>query len=107
MRSKVRITVIKKLSARELYGDEQPCQWQIEEICPKFEVGDVYIMPEDGSCPTGFCSWAFADLHRDITHLRFGGDYPMCKESGTAVQCCTDGMRPVFFKLERVSDGSA
>ena len=102
MRKKVKITVIKKLSATELYGNEQPCHWTIEETCPRFEVGQEFIAPEDGSCPAGFCAWAFADLHRDITHLRFGGDYPMCEEKGTAVQCCTDGMRPVFFKLERM-----
>ena len=56
MRSKIRITVIKKLSATELYGDSQPCDWTIEDICPKFEVGDVYIAPEDGSCPAGLAA---------------------------------------------------
>ena len=101
MRSKVRITVIKKLGAQELFGSEQPCTWLNEEICPRFEVGDVYVVEADGSCPEGFCSWAYADIQRDITHLRLGGDYPFVGESGTAIQCCTDGMRPVFFKLER------
>jgi uncharacterized repeat protein (TIGR04076 family) len=102
VRSKVRITVVKKLSTGELFGHNPPVTATFEEACPRCNVGDIYVVPEDGSCPEGFCSWAYADIHRDITHLRFGGDYPFCKEAGTAVQCCTDGLRPVFFKLERI-----
>ncbi len=104
MRSKVKITVIRKLGTRDLFGDTPPVHATFEESCPRCNVGDVYIVPEDGSCPEGFCSWAYADIQRDITHLRFGGNYPFCEEEGTAVQCCTDGLRPVFFKLERFSD---
>ncbi len=104
MRSKLIITVIRKLSTHDLFGDSPPVHATFEESCPRCNVGDVYIVPEDGSCPEGFCSWAYADIQRDITHLRFGGDYPFCEEKGTAVQCCTDGLRPVFFKIERFSD---
>jgi len=103
MRSKVKISVVKKLSTGDLFGDKPPVHATFEESCPRCNVGDVWIVPEDGSCPEGFCPWAYADIHRDITHLRFGGDYPFVKEAGVAVQCCTDGLRPVFFKLERVS----
>jgi len=103
MRAKVRITVVKKLGTKELFGDNAPAHATFEDSCPRCNAGDVYIVPEDGSCPPGFCPWAFADLHRDIMHLRFGGDYPFVREPGTAVQCCTDGLRPVFFKLERIA----
>ncbi len=107
MRSKVKVTVIKKLSTSDIFGDDSPCEATFEAVCQKFDVGDVFVIGEDGSCPAGFCAWAFADIQRDITHLRFGGDYPFIKEPGTAIQCCTDGLRPVFFKLERMPDGSA
>lgn len=103
MRSKVKITVVKKLSTSELFGNNGPVHATFEESCPRCNVGDIYMVPEDGSCPDGFCPWAYADIHRDITHLRFGGDYPFVKEPGVAVQCCTDGLRPVFFKLERAN----
>ena len=103
MRAKVQITVVKKLGTKELFGENVPAHATFEDACPRCNVGDVYVVPEDGSCPAGFCPCAFADLHRDIMHLRFGGDYPFVREPGTAVQCCTDGLRPVFFKLERMA----
>jgi len=102
VRAKVKITVIKTLGTKELYGDKQPAHSKMEDSCPRCKGGDVFTVPEDGSCPAGFCPWAYADLHRDIMHLRFGGDYPFVEETGTAIQCCTDGLRPVFFKLERL-----
>jgi uncharacterized repeat protein (TIGR04076 family) len=102
VRSKVRITVVKKMSTSELFGDNPPLHATFETSCPLCQVGDEYVVLEDGSCPPDFCSWAFADIHRDITHLRLGGDYPSYKAPGAVIQCCTDGLRPVFFKLERV-----
>jgi uncharacterized repeat protein (TIGR04076 family) len=103
MRSKVKITVVRTMSTSDVFGAQPPAHATFEDTCPRCKVGDMWMVPEDGSCPDGFCSWAFADIQRDITHLRFGGDYPFVKEPGTAVQCCTDGLRPVFFKLERQS----
>jgi len=34
--------------------------------------------------------------------LAFGGDFPWFKEKGIAISCCSDGLRPVVFKLERI-----
>ena len=42
-----------------------------------------------------------ADIQRDVAHLAMGGDFPWMKEKGEMVSCCTDGLRPVIFKLER------
>lgn len=102
MPSKVKITVVRKLTTSDVFGSDVPCQSNVDNECVRLKLGDVFVVPEDGSFPQGFCAWAYHDIFRDITHLRFGGDYPFCKEKGTAVQCCTDGLRPVFFKLERV-----
>ncbi|RLB26553.1 MAG: TIGR04076 family protein, partial [Deltaproteobacteria bacterium] len=30
--------------------------------------------------------------------------YPWLKQKGVAIACCTDGLRPVIFKLERIED---
>jgi uncharacterized repeat protein (TIGR04076 family) len=49
-----------------------------------------------------FCSWAWADIQRDVVHLALGGDFPWIKEKGIGISCCTDGLRPVIFKLERL-----
>jgi uncharacterized repeat protein (TIGR04076 family) len=99
----VKITVAKKLSTASVFGRNAPkVSEAVEDVCPRFKEGDTYLS-EKGSCPEGFCSWAFADIQRDIAHLRFGGSYPWLQEEGVAYSCCTDGLRPVIFRLERVS----
>jgi len=103
-RSKVKITVVKKLNNKEIFGDNPPAGFNIPPECDRFEVGQEFIIDESGSCPPGFCGWAFADIQRDITHLRLGGDFPWMEERGTILSCCTDGVRPVIFKLERIED---
>jgi len=99
----VRIIVIKKLSTDDIYPDGPPAPLaeDFKTDCPRFKVGDEFVTG-DGSCPVGFCGWAFADIQRDITHLRFGGSYPWMKNKKEAIACCTDGLRPVFFRLERI-----
>jgi len=52
--------------------------------------------------PPSFCSWAWADIQRDVAHLAIGGDFPWIKQRGIMITCCTDGLRPVVFKLERI-----
>lgn len=100
---KVKITVVKKIHNKDMFGDKPPVGFTNNPVCDKVEVGQEYIS-EGGACPEGFCAWAFADIQRDITHLRLGGDYPWIKEKGAVLACCTDGVRPVVFKLERIED---
>ena len=103
MANKVKITVIKKGNTNDLYGTNPPCQIaeELESECPIFSVGDQFIVNEDGMCPQGFCGWAFADIQRDVVHTLFDGSYPWIKDKKVAISCCTDGLRPVFFKLEK------
>ena len=101
--AKVKITVVKKVHNKDLFGDKPPIPFNMAPECNKVELGQEFIS-ESGECPQGFCSWAFADIQRDITHLRFGGDYPSMEEKGTCLSCCTDGVRPVIFKLERIEE---
>jgi uncharacterized repeat protein (TIGR04076 family) len=104
--AKVRVTVIKKMSTKDVHGDNFPCQIaeDFSQECPRLNVGDEFVVPENGACPDGFCGWAFADIHPVITHLRFGGTFPFGKDGGVAIACCTDGLRPVFFKVERIEE---
>ena len=99
----VKITVIKKMTLNDVYGAQAPIRLSPDFVteCPYFNIGQEFIS-EDGDCPPGFCNWAFADIQRDITHLRFNGNFPWIAEEGKVIACCTDGLRPVFFKLERV-----
>lgn len=69
--NKVKITVVKKINNRYLFGDNSPVKFTLSPECGKLEEGQEFIV--DGSdCPAGFCGWAFSDIQRDITHLRFG-----------------------------------
>ena len=101
----VKITVIRMMGIEDVYGDKLPkvSESFISPCTSGFKEGDEFIS-EEGKIPEGFCCWAFADIQRDITHLRFGGGYPWMKEKGVAISCCTDGLRPVIFKLERIED---
>jgi len=103
-KSKVKITVVKKVSNQDMFGDDPPVGFTAAPQCDKLEVGQEFISDETGSCPPGLCPWAFADIQRDITHLRFGGNFPWIKEPGKMLACCTDGVRPVVFKLERIGE---
>jgi uncharacterized repeat protein (TIGR04076 family) len=100
---KVKITVVKKVHNKDMFGDNPPVEFTNNPVCDKVEEGQEFIS-DGGNCPEGFCAWAFSDIQRDITHLRLGGDYPWIKQKGAVLACCTDGVRPVVFKLERIED---
>lgn len=94
----MKITVVKKLETGEVFkefagGDMTP-------TCPRVEVGQEFIS-EGMQMPEGFCHWAWADIQRDVVHISLGGDFPWIKRKGAMISCCTDGLRPVVFKLER------
>ena len=97
----IKITVLKKMDNKQLFGANPPLEFTGEPICEKFEEGQEFISKE-GGYPEGFCTWAYADIQRDLIHLRLGGDFPWFKEKGAILSSCTDGARPVIFKLERI-----
>ncbi len=102
---KIKITVIKKLSIPDLYGDNPPATaMDMTPVCDRFEVGQEFIIEKRPVCPPNFCNWAYADIQGIIAHILYGGSYPWFKEPGVAISCCTDGMRPVFFQIKRIED---
>ena len=95
----VKITVIKKLGTKELWGDDAP-ETDAEDICPRFKVGEVF-MTDGLQMPKGWtCSWAWHDIFKEVMHLSLGGEF-FAKPGNVIYACCTDGMRPVFYKIER------
>jgi uncharacterized repeat protein (TIGR04076 family) len=101
--SRIRITVLKCLEVPDLAADYAPSgSW---DACWMRE-GDVFEVDGGSDYPTpeGFCSWAWADIQRDVTMLRYGADPPWIRIPGTAIASCTDGRKPVVFKIERVED---
>jgi uncharacterized repeat protein (TIGR04076 family) len=94
----VKITVMKKLTDKDLF---EKYAVVLDPQCEKFNVGDEFIS-KGLRKPEGFCDWAWADIQRDIVHLALGGNYSWIQEKGAAIVCCTDGLRPVVFKLKRI-----
>jgi len=104
MASNVKITVIKRLDPRTVFGvniPKNPMTNKEYEICPMFKEGQEFIVSEKGEMPANFCVWAWHDIYKDMSVLLFGGDFPWVG-TGIMYTCCTDGTRPVSFKLERV-----
>jgi len=99
--SKVKITVLKRTDTKQIFGDNPP-MGQAIDACNLFKVGQEFIVDEDGKMPEGFCHWAWNDLYKVIATLSYGGNFPWMKEKGTAVSCCTDGLRPVIFEIRRI-----
>ncbi|MGD2200623.1 MAG: TIGR04076 family protein [Candidatus Bathyarchaeota archaeon] len=97
--SDVKITVIKKIETGEIF--EEYAVEDAEASCPAIKLGDEYVS-KSMAMPEGFCSWAWADIQRDVVHLAMGGEFPWIKQEGKMISCCTDGLRPVLFKLERL-----
>ena len=54
--------------------------------------------------PEGFCHWAWGHIKSGATTLSYGGSYPWNAEPKVSIECCTDGLRPVVYKLERIED---
>jgi uncharacterized repeat protein (TIGR04076 family) len=92
-RFKCRITVLRNdfhpdLDRAHPYGESAACS--------RFEVGQVFVTDNPWDPPAGFCPWAWGDLRPVIQWIHAGNPT-------VTVSCCTDGLRPVFFRLEAVS----
>lgn len=100
--AKVRITVVERTFNEEIseeYGSAAFKAGRGFGPCPNFEDGQVFVL--DGlSKLERFCSWAWADIHGAVRTVAFGGEHDFLKSRGAALVCCTDGMKPVVFKLE-------
>jgi len=95
----VKITVVARLKPGPIFNEL--AAGTVASECERSKVGTEYIS-KGINMPEGFCSWAWADIQRDVAHLAMGGDFPWISKKGLMVSCCTDGLRPVVFKLERI-----
>ncbi|MDD2979818.1 MAG: TIGR04076 family protein [Hespellia sp.] len=98
----VKITVLKKTLMEEI-ADEYAGKGAIK-ICGKFEEGDTFIT--DGrTVPEGFCTWAWADIFKDIIFVRNNMDCIGTLDKKSQIASCTDGFRPVIFRIEPYLEG--
>ncbi len=99
MDARVRITVLRRLRFEDLLEQYATSVW---DPCERLSEGQEFIC-EHGNMPEGFCSWAWADIQKYVLTLARGGNF-LGVMPGTHVCCCTDGFRPVVFRLERIED---
>lgn len=78
--------------------------------CPTFSKGQEFIISDTFEKPAGFCDWAWSDLFKGILTLSRGGDFSQdafdgwMNDKNILIACCTEGIRPVIFKIERIHD---
>ncbi len=87
----VRITVLKRGLEKEIIDQLKTGP---KSVCTRFSDGQEFTVKSQWSMPEKFCEWAWADIRTYI---------PMVIGQGNRIAvCCTDGFRPVFFKIERI-----
>jgi uncharacterized repeat protein (TIGR04076 family) len=104
---KCRITIVKRTLNHDLIEEYLSEEYQELGACERLSDGQEFVLEgfeELASVPEGFCHWAWADIRHDILRVASGGDMPGLKRSGMAIVGCTDWLRPVIFKIERIED---
>ncbi len=87
-----KLTVLKR-SVEQEFADRY--RQGFVKQCDRFKDGQEFIVSQPWSPPEGFCEWAWADIRAYVMANFHGGTLP-------TVACCTDGFRPVFFRIEKV-----
>ena len=99
----VRITVVKTEFYPDLVEDVDTTVEGNFGPCPVFKVGQIFDVANIDSIPAGFCSWAWADIERDVAMILFGATpQPVLKNRHSIYSSCDEGLRPVVFKIERI-----
>lgn len=103
MKPKIKITVIKKFTSKDVLGKDFvfPNGYVVKD-CEYVQEGQEFIVNDDLSMPEGFCKWAWVDIYRDIAVLTMGGTFAGGEHTGKKYSCCSDGIKPVVFYLERI-----
>jgi len=96
MNADVHITVLKRTLQRDLLEQHADHVW---EPCDRLREGQAFVS-RGANMPEGFCSWAWVDIQKYVLTLARGGNL-LGVPAGTCVACCSDGFRPVIFRLER------
>lgn len=104
---RIRITVLRAEVDRELaaqYGQLQPDGSRTTHPCPFFHEGDTFVFSlKDGMTGGKFCEMARNDLFTMMTGLLGKASATPAGEKKNIppeICCCSDGLRPVFFKLQ-------
>jgi uncharacterized repeat protein (TIGR04076 family) len=101
--SRCKITILKRTLHQDLIDAYKTPEAAAQfGACPLFHEGQEFIVDSPWSPPALFCSWAWADFRQYMLNLCLDGEFPTSNPSNIFITCCTDGFRPVIFKLERI-----
>lgn len=101
-----RITVLKRTLNAELAAEYVEMAVQ---PCEAFREGQEFVVSPELGKPDNFCTWAWDDIYKTVVTLARGGNFAdemfqgWMKDPNCMVTCCTDGIRPVVFKVERMA----
>ncbi|MCG8482537.1 MAG: TIGR04076 family protein [Clostridia bacterium] len=98
--SKCKVTVLRRMFNEDLA--EEYCSHP--EKCSMFKDGETFLLNSTLK-PPGFCDGAWSGIFIYVFAFIHGGNAffnNWMKDENTMIACCSDGIRPVVFKLERV-----
>jgi uncharacterized repeat protein (TIGR04076 family) len=101
-RNKLKITVLRRLDPDELFETMPVAKRDWMVPCTIYEDGQEFVVEESLRMPEGFCESAWRAINHNVRALGYGGNFPFHDERSVSVSCCTDGLRPVIFKIERI-----
>ena len=102
--NKVKITVLRRGFNKD-FVDQYVERERARTLgpCEVFREGQEFVVDPIAGIPEGFCTWAWDDLYKVLVAYSAGGGFGEWYEGGdTIIACCTDGTRPVYFKLEKL-----
>jgi uncharacterized repeat protein (TIGR04076 family) len=102
MAPRLKITILKRTYPEMLFDEIPVTLKKTMNPCEVFTDGQEILVDERLRMPEGFCETAWKNFYHNIRTLGYGGDLPFFEETDVAINCCTDGMRPVIFKIERL-----
>ncbi len=100
---KVKITVLKNT-----FNEDFAREYAMPGLkkCSVMKEGQVFIAGLGK--PDGLCDGAWRSIHQYVFALANGADKfffdDWVRQPRTAITCCNDGLRPVFFKLEALDE---
>jgi uncharacterized repeat protein (TIGR04076 family) len=101
---KCKITVLQRTFNKEIV--EQYVQNERKQTlgpCEVFREGQEFVTDVFGGIPAGFCPWAWDDIYKSLVGFAADGNFGMWyQDPNTIIACCTDGTRPVIFKIEKI-----
>ena len=99
----VKITVVKKFKPEDILGHSVKRDTGENIGYCSLEIGEEFIMDHHLNMPKDFCGRAWNDMYTTLMVYYCGGDYDY-PEPGVTYQPCGEGVRPVVFKIEKMSD---